>query len=640
MRKYLFLLGSVVFSSPALAQDGPPLTTVEYSGVPTLDLINENTITVTASGVREPLAETGQPVTVIGADEIEQVQGGDLTRVLERLPGVTLSRNGGVGNFTGLRVRGADAEQLLVLVDGVRVADTASPANGFDFGTLLPGGIGKIELLRGSNSTIWGSQAMGGVMAVTTLSDDSVRGSVEYGGPESVYAQGSAGHDFGALKLGVDGAYFDNEGISSAAIGSEPDGFRQWQAGAHARVALGDSVNLRAAVRHLDARLDLDGFPPPTYSTFDDTGEYQDTARTSGSAGIDYNGDRLTLGATWSLSDTQRESYDPSFGSDPSYTTHGREDRAELRGKWDITDAFDLHFGAEREWSWMETLFDSRTHSKTTGAYAQAGFKQGPVVLNAGLRIDDHDRFGTAWSFGADGAIELGGGWRARASYGEGFKAPSLFQLLSDYGNTLLRPERSHGFDAGIELNGRSGGGPFFSLSAFRRDSTDLIDFISCAGVTDGICTDRPNGTYDNIGKVRAQGVEIEGGYSVFDTLQLQAAYSYVEAKNCTPGAANEGNDLARRPRHAVTLSADWETPLAGLQLGADLRVVSHSFDDPGNFTRLDGYQLVTIRASFPLTDEVELYGRVENLFDENYQTTAGFGTPGRGAYIGARARF
>jgi len=639
MRKYL-LSGSFLcgFASIANAQDQAVQPTADI--VLADERVRDTYIMVVASGSSEMITSTGQPVSIIGAEEIEQVQGGDLARVLERLPGVTLSRNGGVGNFTGLRVRGAEAEQLLVLIDGVRVADTASPANGFDFGTLLPGGIGKIELLRGSNSTIWGSQAMGGVMAVTTLSGDSLRGSVEYGGPESVYAQGSAGHDFGALSLGVDGGYFDNEGISSAAIGTEPDGFRQWQAGARARVALGDSVNLHAALRHLDARLDLDGFPPPTYSTFDDTAEYQDTQRTSGSAGVDYYGGRITLSTTWSLSDTRRESYDPSFGADPSYTTHGREERAELRGKWDITDDWGLHFGAEREWSWMETLFDSRTRSKTTGAYAQAGFQRGPIVLNAGLRVDDHDRFGTAWSFGADGAIELGGGWRARASYGEGFKAPSLFQLLSDYGNTLLRPERSHGFDAGIELNDRGSYGPFFSVSAFRRGSTDLIDFISCFQVTDGICTNRPNGTYDNIGKVRAQGFEVEGGYNFTEKFRLQGGYSFVEAKNRTPGAANEGNDLARRPRHAVTLSADWETPLAGLQLGADWRVVSHSFDDPGNFTRLSGYQLVTLRASIPLTDQVEIYGRVENLFDEDYQTVAGYGTPGRGAYIGARARF
>jgi len=636
MCKYL-LFSTILCSiaSPILAQEEDGEQEIVIA-----DAIRDTYITVVASGSSELITATGQPVSIIGADEIQAVQGGDIVRVLERLPGVTITRNGGVGGFGGVRVRGADAEQLLVLVDGVRVADTASPANGFDFGTLLPAGIDKIELLRGSNSTIWGSQAMGGVMAVTTLNNNGVSGSAEYGGPDSVYAQASAGKSWGPLIWGVDGSFFDNEGISSAAIGTEPDGLRQWQAGGRAEIALGEDVSLRATARHLDARLDLDGFPPPTYSVFDDTAEYQDTRRTSGSAGIDYRPNGLfSLSATWSLSDTQRESFDPSLGAAASYTTHGRDERAEVRGKWQVSNRFGLHFGAERAWSWMETLFDARKRARTTGAYAQAGFEQGPVVLNAGLRVDDHDRFGTAWSFGADGAVALGSGWRARASYGEGFKAPTLFQLLSDYGNGLLRPERSHGFDAGIELGDRGTYGAFFSLSAFRRDSTDLIDFISCPTNT-GICANRPFGTYDNIGKVRAQGIEVEGGITVADALHLRGAYSYVEAKNRTAGHANAGNDLARRPRHAVTASADWDTPLAGLKLGADLRVVSDSFDDPGNFTPLDGYEVVTIRASIPVTGTIELYGRVENLFDATYQTTAGYGSPGRGAYIGARARF
>ena len=119
----------------------------------------------------------------------------------------------------------------------------------------------------------------------------------------------------------------------------------------------------------------------------------------------------------------------------------------------------------------------------------------------------------------------------------------------------------------------------------------------------------------------------------------MQGVYSYVEAENRTPGAANEGHTLARRPRHAATLSADWESPWS-LRVGADVRVVSASFDDAANAVRLGGYEVVTLRAELPLTDAVEVYGRIENLFDDEYQTAAGYGTSGRGAYIGARARF
>ncbi len=226
---------------------------------------------------------------------------------------------------------------------------------------------------------------------------------------------------------------------------------------------------------------------------------------------------------------------------------------------------------------------------------------------------------------------------RLRASYGEGFRAPTLFNLLSIYGNAALQPERARSYDAGLEW-----GAPYGNLHAavtvFRRDSRNLIAFVSCASLNR--CADRPFGLYDNIGLARAQGVEAELGARPTENLHVQAAYTYLETENRTSGTASFGKDLPRRPAHALTLSADWTTPLAGLALGADMRLVSDSFDNAANTIRLDGYALATLRASFPLTDRVEIYGRVENLTDEVYQTVAGYGTWGRSAFIGIRARY
>ena len=173
-------------------------------------------------------------------------------------------------------------------------------------------------------------------------------------------------------------------------------------------------------------------------------------------------------------------------------------------------------------------------------------------------------------------------GWSLHASYGEGFKAPSLFQLFSDFGNAALQPERSRSFDLGLGSGDRNGGTAFFDLTLFRRDTRGLIGFVSCFGVSDGICTNRPFGTYDNIGRARAQGVEVEGGLRIGEQVTASAAYSYLEAKDRTRGAATEGNALARRPRHALSTSLDWQ-PAGPLRLGADLRVVSHSYDDAAN---------------------------------------------------------
>lgn len=634
--KLLVLLSSIALPMPALAQDAgePDLETIS-----TGETIRDTAITVVASGAREMLGATGQQVSVIGEDEIERVQGPDIVRVLERVPGVTLSRNGGPGSFTGVRVRGAEAEQLLVLVDGVRLADPASPGAGFDFGTLLPYGIGKIELLRGSNSTIWGSQALGGVLSVTTGQRAGLGGTAEYGSHDSLSAALSASTPAsGRTQAGFDAAYVDRGGISAAEAGTEPDGFRQWQIGGRASQAIADWLTLEASGRWADGRLEIDGFPAPDF-TLADTPEYQRTRQASGRAAARLFLDDVSLVAAYSAADTERRQFDPKLGPDPTFMTDGSSERAELRGEWDGRGPLSLRFGGEREWTRFESSSDGPQRAAIGGVYAQLGYSSEALSAHAGLRRDDHSRFGGEWSLGADARWRVSRGWSLHASYGEGFKAPSLFQLFSDFGNAALQPERSRSFDLGLGSGDRNGGTAFFDLTLFRRDTRGLIGFVSCFGVSDGICTNRPFGTYDNIGRARAQGVEVEGGLRIGEQVTASAAYSYLEVKDRTRGAATEGNALARRPRHALSTSLDWQ-PAGPLRLGADLRVVSHSYDDAANLVRLDGYATLALRAEWDASDKVTFFGRVENLWGEDYQTAAGYATQGRALYFGARARW
>ena len=624
--KYLILpVVALAVAAPAYAADDT---------ITLFDTDRDNQITVVATGDPLPVDQAGQPVSVIAKDEIDRIQGPDITRVLERAPGVTISRNGGVGGFTAVRVRGADAEQLLVLIDGVRVADVASPGGGFDFGNLLAGSIDKLELLRGSNSVVWGSQAIGGVLAIRTRAVDGVEGSAEYGANDSHYATLSGGGSVGALTGGLSASFHDSDGISSAAVGTEPDGYRQWQVTGRLRADLSPTFALVATSRYADSRLDIDGFPAPAFN-FADTPERQNTREWSGRAGFEYTGEGVGLSGGYAESDTRRELFDPAFGPASYFTTKGRSERAELLGTVAFGAGFDLDLGADRELTRFETSpFGSTGRATLSSGHGLLRYHSGGLALAAGARIDDHSRFGSQVTLGANGTAEVGGGWRVRASYGEGFKAPTLFQLLSDFGNTTLQPERSRAYDIGIERGDRNG--PLhLALTAFRRDSRDLIDFVSCFGATTGICTNRPFGTYDNVKRARAEGIELELGARLSDRLTAQAAYSYTRSRNRATGL-----DLARRPRHAVTVSADWTTPLVGLSVGGDVRLVGDSFDDAGHFTRLDGYALATVRASFPVGEHFELFGRVENLTDANYQTAAGYGTYGRSAYVGARAKF
>jgi vitamin B12 transporter len=597
------------------------------------DEILIDNLTILVSGVPDSLDETGESVSLFTRQDIDRVQGADLSRVVERAPGVSLNRNGGPGAFTALHVRGAEGEQLLVMIDGVHMADPAAPSGGFDLGSLLSGNVSKLELQRSSNSTIWGSDAIGGVLAVTTGSESQLGASAEYGAFETLFARAGGAFSVGPADVGLAASDFRNDGFSAAAAGTEPDGFRQTELAGRASVLLAGRLSAFVHGRYADGRVELDGFPPPDY-TLADTDEFQDTSQFSGATGLRYRDDALELTADVSAAQTKRANFDRALGATPTFTADGLSERAELRGRWTMARSVALAFGGEHEWTRFSTSFDPRHTTAITGGYAQLEYAGGPLHLAAGARRDEHRDFGGHWSLGADAAYALSDRWRLTASYGEGFKAPTLFQLHSDFGNVMLRPETSRSYDAGITFTHN---GWLAKLIAFRRDTRDQIGFVSCFGQTTGICTNRPYGTYDNIGRARTQGIEAEASAWFGRQFQATAAYTYLEATDRSPGSSMRGNDLARRPRNLLTLSGDWQH--GPVRLGADLRVVSRSFDDAVNSVRLAGYAVATVRAECDLAREFTLYGRVENLGDEDYQTAAGYGTAGRSAYFGVRAR-
>ena len=603
MKHLLLLASSLSFASPALAQERAV----------------DETITVVASGTAQPLSQTGQSISVIDANAIAAVQGPDLTRVLERLPGVALARSGPLGSQTSLFVRGANSQQLVVTLDGVRLADVAAPSGGFDIGTLTSGGIDKIELLRGSNSVVWGSDAIGGVLALTSAQFNGVRAGIEYGANDTLTADATLGTEGDGYGLTVSGGHVRSQGISAFAGGTEPDGFRQWHGALRGHADLTASLKLVAAGRYADSRVDFDGFPPPLY-TFADTPEYQTTRQGSGRVGLDYDSGSLALKLGAAYSDTRRDYFDDAVSTAPNFATIGKSWRADFSGKADLAPQVTLNFGADSEWTRFSTSYDAEKTARLASAHLLLGYHAQRLHLSAGLRVDNHDRFGTHWTFGANGAVDLAENLRLRASHGQGFKAPTLYQLYGYGGNLKLQPETSTAYEAGLEYGDRST--RHLAVTLFRRDSRNLIDYIYPAG-------------YFNTGRTRAEGLEVEGGWALTAKLRARAAYSHLAATDRTTG-----KDLPRRPQDLLSAGLDWEAPLAGLNLGADLRLAGASYDDRGNFTRLDGYGLLTLRASLPLNDRFELYGRVENVTNTRYRTVADYGTYGRSAFVGVRSKW
>ena len=585
------------------------------------------TITVLATGSRLPVNQAGQSISVIDQSEIAAVQGPDLTRVLARLPGVALARTGGVGSATSLFVRGAESEQLLVLVDGVRVADVTSPGGGYDLGNVLSGNIASVELLRGSNSVVWGSDAIGGALAITTAEVNGVQGSVEHGAHDTTYVTAGAGIRRETYAFSLSGGYDRSSGFPALVGGARDDGFTQWQVSGKARISLGDDLALKASGRYASGRLDIESFGAAAE---------QWTRQSSGRVSLDYAGAVLKLSGGVSMATTDRY-YTSIFGP---YDYLGLSERLDLTGHLALPARFALDFGAEREWARSDSTFDARQSDHVSSGHALLGWYGHGLSLAAGVRVDDHSQFGTHLTTGANGSLTLGNGWRLRASYGEGFKAPTLYQLYDPfYGKLTLTPETSRSYDLGIE-RGERGGRQHIALTLFRRDTSNLIDFIDCTGTVLAGCTAQPYGYYDNVSNARAQGVELEMSQRITAMFQVSANYTYVESRNLATR-----QDLARRPRNTVNLMADWQTPLrlpAGrLSLGGDLTMVSNAVDYiyGGAPVSVGGHVVATLRASLPLTDGIELYGRVENLGDAHYQTVNGYNSAGRGAYLGVRAR-
>jgi len=603
-------------------------------------------IVVTATRSEQPLSQVGASVTVIDAEKIKTRQSVAVVDLLRTVPGVTFSRNGGIGTTTSVNIRGAESDQTVALIDGVKINDPSTPGGGFNFGNMLTDNIARIEVVRGSQSVLWGSQAIGGVINMITAEPGeriAANASAENGWRDSGKLVGNISGKSGPVAASVGGGYYRTDGISTfseARGGKERDGYRHYGANAKVKVTLSDAISVDLRGWYSDGKTGIDGFAPPTF-TFGDTDETARTKEFIGYAGLNvalFHG-RLRNRLAYALTDTRRQNLDFTSGAPfETFNAKGRNERFEYQGVFDIVEGWKAIFGAETE----KASFRSSSYG---GPFATASARIDSVYgqLNAipvtglslavGLRRDDHDSFGGKTTFAANGVYSPNGGNTSlRASYGEGFKTPSLYQLFSEYGNSRLKPESSHGWDVGIAqklLDGRIEAGATW----FQRDTGNQIIFINCPALT-GICAGRPFGTYDNVTRGRAEGIELSLNLRPTDALTVETNYSWVKAQNRMTGL-----DLPRRPRHSLNSAIDYQWAF-GLKTGATITHVGSSFDNLANTRKLAGYVLVDLRASYPVTKGIEIYGRIENLFDEHYETTYRYGSPGRAAFAGVRLTY
>lgn len=621
------------------------------SGLRTLDRV-----VVTANRIEQPQSSVGDSITVIEPDEVRSSQRALVADLLAATPGVAVSRNGGFGTVTSVRIRGAETDQTVVLIDGVKLNDPSSVGGGYDFGHLLTNGNARIEILRGPQSTLWGSQAIGGVVnIVTSTPEGPLSGSLsaEGGarGTAALRAHAEAGGERFAWRAG--GTYFTTDGISSfdkRLGGGEKDGYRNVGFNVRGLLKLSDAASAELRSTWNKGRAEFDGFPPPAYSLAD-TGEYGYHEEWVAYAGVNLAAldGRLSNRFGFAYTDTDRENFDPSNSFPKTFDATGRNERWEYQGTLALSERWGAVFGLESETSQLETIsapssFDPnpvlmKNDVRLDSAYAQLSTTAlETLTLTAGLRYDDHQTFGDATTGRATLAWAVTSTTLMRASYGEGFKAPTLYQLFSDYGNEALAAEEAEGWDAGVEQR-IFDGALVVSATYFSRDTTNMIDFVSCFGSADPRCVSRPFGFYDNVQKTTADGVELGMTARLGERLRFTANYTTLDAQNAARGSANFGRALARRPKQTANASLSYAWPI-GLTTTLAVQHAGRSFDDAANITVLDDHVLVDLRATYALTPSLEIFGRLENAFDEKYQTAAQYGSAGRGLFAGIRQAF
>lgn len=604
--KTISAAASLFAAWPAFAQDDAA------------DPDEEDVIIVEGLRLATPAAETGSSVSIITAEDIELRGYAFALDALAAAPGVTVNQNGAFGGLATVRIRGAGGDQTLVLLDGAPIGDPTAVGGGYDFSVLDVADIERIEVLKGPQSTLWGSDAIGGVVNIVTKRPDEGLGARAFaeGGSYATFRGGAAvggGGAAGDFRLSVSGIRSDGISKADADDGNtEKDAYSGLTVAGRGGLNLPYGLRLEAQARRIKGETEIDGFPPPDF-TLADSDDRSETEQWTTTATLiaPLFGDRIENRFMTGFTNIERR------GVFDGFETVDKGDRLILRyqGTATIAARHRLAFGAERE--------ETQANGEKTSINGYFGLYEirpaDGLTLTAGVRHDDHSRFGSTTTARAAAAWSPADFLTVRGSWGEGFKAPTIFQLTSTFGalppNGDLKPETSKAFDVGVDLAAPSGAARL-SVTYFDRDTENLIIFA-------------PNFRYENLDATTARGVETQLDARITDAISLSANHAFIDAKDRATGEPQ-----IRVPRHSGDLALIYE---AGRFSGsAVLRYNGAETEGPfganvGDWARVD------LAASYAFSDGIELYGRIENLFDAAYQQISGFGTPGLSGYAGVR---
>jgi vitamin B12 transporter len=628
-----------ILSQPALAED----------------ILELEELVVTAGLQPVSLRDVASSVTVITREEIEQKQVKYLSDLLRDVPGFSVSQAGGAGSQTQVRVRGAEANQLLVLMDGVRANDPAASGE-FQYQFALAANIERIEIIRGPQSATWGSDAMAGVINIIRRKDTDDRylaGSIEAGSFDSINVGLDGGYTGERFRLSGGLSHLDTDGTNISRTGDEKDGAENTTGNLGLEFDISDAVSLRLSGQAVNATSEWDEID------YIFTGLPTDADRVTESDQNFLNGElsyKPVLGrwagtfAVYRMDSDNDNFADGMWSGSTAATTleYRLRGNAFLGAERNHRLGFaieheDVDFSQRGEASLYGDPNQDQSYDVNGYALEYIGKPFTGFSWTLSARLDDYSDFDDATTWQLAGSYELTQALRLRGSVGTGSRAPTFTERYGYYedlfvGNPDLKPESSRGWEIGLES--RWGDGRHqFQLAWFDQDLQDEID---------GFVFDPQTYLFTAINKEsdsHRKGLEAVLFTRLNKSVSLSASYTYTDATE-TNGLGQSVREV-RRPRHMASLAANYYFGDDRGNLNLNLNYTGSQKDvfySPVTYTPalvdISAYTVIDLAASWKLTRSLELTGRISNLLDEEYEEVLGFVRPGRAVYGGLRGRF
>jgi len=608
-------------------------------------------ISVTANLAPTALDKVGSAITVITGEELREQETRFVSDALRQVPGVSVNRTGPAGQLTQVRIRGAEGNQTKVYIDGIPVNDPAFGSE-FDFSSLLADDIERIEVLRGPQSALYGSDAVGGVINIVTRTGEpgtQVGGRLEGGsfGTVNGSASVSGGNAYGNFIASAMGFKTDGISVASENLGNtEKDSYRNGTVFAKGSVAPNEYIDVSGVVRYTGTRTDLDseaylpayGHTGPIDSLQDAVGEDLYSRLQARLSLFDHHWEQ-TAGISYTDQKTKYRDLDPTVVTS---IYQGKKRRLDYQSTFffetpDVADAEHTLTVAVQDEEDMVTSdsiyssFDRSIHTTGLVGEYQLGLFDALTVTGS-VRQDFNEIFEDSTTVRATAAYRIEQtGTKLRGSYGTGVKNPSTFELYgytNTYrGNPDLKPEEATGWDVGVDQT-LFAGMATADVTYFNQRITDLI---TGSGQT----------SVNMPGTSKVDGVEVGLSVTPIDPLTVRASYTYTDGRDST------GAELIRRPRNVASLDINYRflDDRANVNLGIDYNGaqkdwVYNAFYTQRTVIDLDAYTLVNLAASYDVTETAQIYGRVNNLLNEDYYEVWGYGTEGISAYAGVKLTF